>query len=258
MSIGEEELVFLPGFAWALPEAFAAAVAAYRFEQGDVLHRERRGYAPLGHPWPKDLTTIQLRRPPRSARTLPTEADGDRRLASWQSEVELDLIEVDAGRVRSLETTQGRLFMALWRGDLGWLDGERDDPALPRSARELAQWLREGPLSLPSDGLRGGRFVFVVDLASDAARIKASAVVDALRPLGACEVRDHRPGDVGVPEADRFQPTLVLREVRVADGNLARMESALKPVLYGGKGESERFLIARHGLLEASPIAAAD
>ena len=107
-------------------------------------------------------------------------------------------------------------------------------------------------LSLASEDFRGGRFVFVVDLASDAARIKASAIVDALRPIGACDVRDHRPGDVGVPEAERFQPTLVLREVRVALADPSRIEAALKPVLYGGKGESERFQIARHGLLESS------
>jgi hypothetical protein len=51
--------------------------------------------------------------------------------------------------------------------------------------------------------------------------------------------------------ADPFHPTLVLRELVLPGVDLAAVEAALKRVLYGGAGDSERFQIARHGLLES-------
>ncbi len=251
----EQVLGFFTEFSWAVPEAFAAAVCSYRFEQGDVLHRERRGYEQLSGRIPKGLTAIQLRQPPRSARAVPSEFEGDRRLANWQGEVELELVDLASGASASRTTTQGRLFMVLWKGDEGWLAADRAEPALPRSARELGQVLREGQIRMPAPrGVRTGcRFSFVVDLSSDASRVKASTVGDALHALGPSEVRELRPDELGVPDADRFHPTLVLREVVLRGVDVAAAEAALKRALYAGTGESERFQIARHGLLEPLP-----
>lgn len=251
----EQAIAFFPGFSWAVPEAFAAAVCSYRFEQGDVLHRERRGYEAFAGRIPMDLASIQLRQPARSTRSLPSEFEGDRRLANWQGEVELDRVALASGTSEPTTTTQGRLFMVLWQGDEGWLDADRADPPLPRSARELAQCLREGPLRIPAprDGSLGCRFSLIVDLSSDASRIKAAAVGDALRSLAPSELRDHTPAELGATDADRFHPTLVLREHVLRGIGVAAAEAALKRVLYVGTGESERFQIARHGLLEALP-----
>jgi hypothetical protein len=250
---GEGVNSFLPGFAWAVPEAFAAAVCSYRFEQGDVLYRERAGYGPLEGRIEKGLTAIQLRQPPRSARAIPGEHDGDRRLSNWQSELELELVDLAAGTSELRTTTQGRLLMVLWRGEEAWLDATREDPPVPRSARDLAQMLRDGALELgtPRGGRNGCRFVFVVDLSSDASRARASAVAAALRALSRVAVADRTPAEVGVSPSDPFHPTLVLRELVLRGVELSAVEAALKRVLYGGAGDSERFQIARHGLLES-------
>ena len=251
----EQGIAFFSGFSWAVPEAFAAAVCSYRFEQGDVLHKHPRGYEALTGEIPNDLTASPLRQPARSTRSLTSEFDGVRRLANWLGEVELDRVELASGASESRTTTQGRLFMVLWQGDEGWLDAARAEPPLPRSARELAQSLRDGQLRLPlpRDVRDGSRFSFVVDLSSDAARIKAAAVGDALRSLAPSEIRDHRPHELGAPNADRFHPTLVLRELVLRGIDIAAAEAALKRALYVGTGESERFQIERHGRLEALP-----
>lgn len=242
----------LPGFAWAVPEAFAPAVSAYRFEQGDVLYRHRRGYGSLRAPLAQGLTAIQVLQPPRSGRAIPSEFEGDRRLANWQSEVELELVDLERGRSEPCTTTQGRLFTALWKDDERLLRGESGDPPLPRSARELSQILRDGGLAIepPRDVRTGARFLFVVDLSSDAARAKASAIVDVLHPLGRVEIRDLDPVEAGARDGDRFHPTLVVRELVLRGAAERAVEDALRRALYGGSGDAERFAIGRHGVLE--------
>ncbi|MBK7947848.1 MAG: hypothetical protein IPK00_03700 [Deltaproteobacteria bacterium] len=255
----DDAIAFLPGFAWAVPDAFAPAVSAYRFEQGDVLHRNRRGYDPLSGRIPKGLTALQLRHPPRSARTLPSEYEGDRRLANWQSEVELELVDPAAGNVEVFSSTQGRLFMALWKGHEDGLRGEGDDPPLPRSARELAQSLRDGELDRPGPTRPGPgcRFRFVVDLSSDASRGKSAAIADALAALGRFEARDLDPIAAGARDGGLFHPTLVVRELVLENVAVEAAEAALKRALYVGSGETERFSVSRHGVLEAlAPVIA--
>jgi hypothetical protein len=249
----EGVISFLPGFAWAVPEAFAPAVCSYRFEQGDVLYREQAGYGPLAGRIEKGLTAIQLRQPPRSARVIPGEYEGDRRLSNWQSELELERVDLAAGTSELLTTTQGRLLMLLWRGDEAWLHATLEDPPVPRSARDLAQLLRDGALDLgtPRGGREGCRFVFVVDLSSDASRARARAVASALGALASAAVTDRTPAELGASSSAPFHPTLVLRELVLRGVDLAAAEAALKRVLYGGAGDSERFQIARHGLLES-------
>ncbi len=253
MAEAEAGIVFFEGFAWAVPEAFAPAVGAVRFEQGDVLYRARSGYEPLEGRIGPGLTAIQVRQPPRSARALPNEAEGDRRQASWQSEVELELLELSSGRSEIRTSTQGRLLMTLWQGDEGWLDPAREAPALPRSARELAQALREGGLVVPPpSGVRAGcRFVFVLDRASDASRAKANAIEEALRALGPLVRTDRRPEALGDPGPLPHHPTLFVRELVLRGVPVAEAEAALRRALYAGDGDAERFQIARHGLLEA-------
>ena len=113
------EMRFFEGLAWAVPTAFAAALSALRFEQGDVLYEDRRAYAPLTKKVPKGLTAIQVQLPKRSARATPSEFEGDRRAASWQSEATIELHDLAAGESRMLVVSQGKLAMTIITGDEG-------------------------------------------------------------------------------------------------------------------------------------------
>ena len=99
---GSPDLHFFEGFAWAVPTAFAGALAGFRFEQGDVLHRSREAYA--GRTKSRDTTALQILAPPRSARAA-AEGEGDRRRASFESEVELSIVDLATGARREVETT---------------------------------------------------------------------------------------------------------------------------------------------------------
>jgi len=255
-------LRFFDGFEWAIPTAFAGALAAFRFEQGDVLFRESAAYDAIEGEIQPGTTAIQVHHPPRSARSVPAEIDGDRRRTSWESEVRIELVDLATGTSETHSISQGKLLMTLWRGDQGWLDPDRDEPPLPLSSRELAQQLEQarGAFDAIQTTKKGCRFSFVVDLASDASRVKAKSIEEALVPVGAIERIDLAPGAAGVEQPEDFHPALVLRGLAIRGAKGEHVEKALRDVLYGGAGKTQgeetdspradRFSVARHGLLD--------
>jgi hypothetical protein len=256
------DLAFFDQLAWAVPTAFASALAAYRFEPGDVLYPEPAAYDALEGALPAPARAIQVLRSARSTRATPAESGSSRRRSSWESEVEIELVDLATGSAEGRVVSQGKLLMTLWRGDESWLDPEREEPPLPRSARELASQIEEAREACEAhqSTQKGCRFVFVVDLASDASRVKAASVEQALAALGALERIDLPPRQAGVEDPDSFHPALVLRAILVRGASLEQMEQALRGALYAGGSaaavdddeaeSSDRFSVARHGLLE--------
>lgn len=256
------ELEFFDQLAWAVPTAFASALAAHRFEQGDVLYPDAAFYGALESTLPAGAKAIQVLSPARSTRSTPSESGSSRRRSSWESEVEIELLDLVSGSAEGRTVSQGKLLMTLWRGDESWLDPEREEPPLPRSGRELASQIEEarGAFDARQATRKGCRFLFVVDLASDASRVKAASVEEALAALGVLERLDLPPQRAGIADPDAFHPALVLRAILVPGARLEQMEQALRGALYGGASatpaeddeaaSSDRFSVARHGLLE--------
>lgn len=260
---------FFSGMVWPVPLAFSGAIAAMRFEQGDVLYRDRRAYEALETDLPEGLSAVQVILPKRSAR-VPSEIDGDRRTSNWRSEVTIELVDLVAGKTETRILTQGKLAMAIFRGDDTWLDPEREEPVMLRSARELQQRLEE---MLPSFDARqrtrrGCRFLFVVDVASDASRSKAASVENALRSTGALERIELSAEQAGIGDAAAYHPSAVVRCLAMAKRTTEDVLPILRGCLYGGasdrsensdvgdeegKAAADRFSVGRHGILQAIP-----
>jgi hypothetical protein len=265
-------LRFFEGFSWPLPLAFASAVSANRFEQGDVLFRHPASYEPLeggealAGENPRGFDAIQVLNPPRSARATPTEVDGDRRRSSWQSEVTVALVDLARGESEVRTLSQGKLVMALWHGDEAWLDPARPEPLFPRGARELHAQLAQTLESFDAAQrtTSGCRFVYVVDLASDASRTKAQCVEEALRAAGTVERIDRSPQLAGVEHGSTYHPALSVRCLVMPDRSVEAVQPILRACLYGGgvappeapeaaegaEAPTDRFSVSRHGLLE--------
>lgn len=275
--IGRSEL--FTGFAWPVPRAFAAVLGTPRFEPGDVFYRSAKGYGALVGRMPKALQAIQVRASPRSRRARETQAaDGQQRTA-WDTELVVELVELDTGRSEVRTLTQGKLFTALWRGDMSWLEPERDSPPPPRNARELQSELAAARPAFADRGLpeaqqRGCRFLFVVDQASDASLAKATAIEAALHSLGPLEVVCLTPVEAGVAEGESYHPTLEIRGCFVAGRSEDEVRAALRTALYAGgratdmpddtpetaplappeadaEKRPDRFSLARHGLMDS-------
>jgi len=282
---------FIAGFAWPVPRAMAGAVSACRFEQGDVVYSQAKGY----EGWPKGRRglkfALQVLDPPKSARALGPEAAGNRFEANWNSSVELELTDYADAEAEAeakantgadtkantkantkagapderLITTQGRLFCCLWYGDPAWLDPSGREPAPPVPLRDLHRRLEETQptftkrfkakcLRSPVTGAfaRGfSLYLAAVDDANESMRSKAMAVEAVLAENFEVESLWLSPGEAGLSGAEALHPALRVQGLAIAAQKPEAIEALLRGLLYGGAGESGRFSLARHGLLAA-------
>lgn len=247
---------WIAGFAWPLPRAFSGAVSACRFEQGDVLYGDPTGYGE----WPEEappLPIIQVLDPPKTARALSGDAEGNRFSVSWESPVTVD-VWVAAERPDRRSTTQGRLFTCLWRGDLSLLDAETPAPDAPSTVRALQRRLPEAvPALLDRFAARaraGGQslLLLAVDDSSDSTRVKAQAIEALLADAFEVEALSVTPVEVGVENAESLHPALLVRAIAIASADAEAIERRLARLLYSGADASAgRFSLSRHGHLTA-------
>lgn len=250
---------FLPGFAWPVPRAFASAVAACRFEQGDVLFDAAGAYEAWkpGRP-PGIRFSVQVLDPPRTARLAPVDAEGNRFASNWSSPVTCEVGDRRESKTARVQTSQGRLFTCLWRGDPGLLreagSGEVEDLPLPTGSRDLQKHV---PTTVAGFQAASGHpagvgtwFVFVVDVSSEASLAKARDVDSALSAHHTVETFDRSPAEAGVPAGDGYHPALRVRAVWVEESRPDVVRGLLKGALYGpAKAGPDRFKLERHGVL---------
>jgi hypothetical protein len=261
----------LPGFAWPVPRAFAAAVSVCRFEQGDLLYDAPGAYQAWGPAGASGAgVRVQVLDPPRTARTAPADAEGDRFAANWVAPVTLELGEARFGAGRTVRCTQGRLFSCLWRGEPELLvdvePGAGLDPPLPRGGRDLQKQLATAVPALLAK-LRSRRpwtvFASVVDESSEPSLAKARSIEAALESRYATRTVSLAPAEASVEDGEAYHPTLRLRASRVAERDPKRVRDLLKRALYSptrsaADSGTDRFKLERHGLLVSSEDEPAD
>ncbi len=260
---------FYPGFSWAVPRAFAAAISACRFELGDVLYSNASAYGDS----PAVDHYLQVLEPARSNRSLASESEGQRFFVNWEAAVRFCWTDCakDSQRIRS--STQGRLFTCLWRGDPAVLDPERSEaPEPPRLLRDLHGCVEAAVPALRRSLRLGARsksthlFAFASDRASDASRSKLAAIAGVLDARFACRSQDLSPAQAEIDGGERFHPALVVRGVAITAASREDVHESLKRLLYRGsprgpeaeasedetdsqKKRADRFQLARHGVL---------
>ena len=262
---GGKKMELFSRFSWAVPSAFAAAVSSCRFEQGDVLYSDAGAYENSSGADAGKGAYLQILDPPRSARALTSEGEGQRFFANWESSVEFEWMDYETGRREERSSTQGRIFTCLWRGEPAWLEPESESPDPPRPLllRDLHNRIEE---SIPAFASRFKRtrkkagaagkymlFVLATDYAGDASRVKAESVLAALRvgiELTSCDLS---PEKAKIGDGDCFHPSLFVRGIAIESQNSEAVQATLKALLYGGSkdpdSEDARFQLARHGAL---------
>ncbi len=260
------------GFAWAVPKAFGAAVHACRFEQGDVLYSDPSAYDESRAAKPPKGHHIQVLDPPRTTRALSGDGEGQRFFSNWESPVDFEWMDYKEKNRVEMRSSQGGLFTCLWKGDLEALRADRvSELPRPLLLRDLQSQLAEcvGPMLGQFKRGRSGKtkkrrasgpgqlFVCAIDQSSDTSRIKGESILRALDAHFPVERRDCSPGDLALPEANRFHPALEILGIAIASRDSAKLEGVLREVLYaGGKAagqEGGRFQLARHGTLVEIP-----
>lgn len=251
---------FFDGFKWAIPRAFAAPLAACRFEQGDVLYDTPKAYE---GEWASALKhighSVVVKRPLRGGST---KADGEQESMfadNWNSRVELSIRDFKRDEEREVTTTQGRLYWLLWKGDLAsW---ETADVPLPMQAKESLKRLRDVGdavrASIPIGKRQGGTYLVPYDTAEQRLWVKARAIHEALREFEvSCGLAT--AAEAGLPDAVSFAPTARIAWFALAKENRRQdVEQALKRHLHkpakNKKTDKEIFSMDRHGHFEAAP-----
>jgi len=131
---------FLEEFAWAIPNAFKYPLSTCRFEQGDLLYNTPKAYQGT---WGKALPDIsfiaQIKYPPRSLASKSQDDKGSVFATNWNSKVIFELDDRRANKKKTVITTQGRLYMMLWKGDSSFLDKNTNDPLPPVSPMSIVK-----------------------------------------------------------------------------------------------------------------------
>jgi len=129
---------FFAHFAWAVPTAFADALAQCHFDRGDQLYDTRQAY----QVWQKAKRGIRhgvrvIRE--RAAPAQDDEAPDELFIRNWDAPIDIELRDVRKDTRNPISTTQGRLYSLLWKGDVSILDTVMPDPVLPWKLRSAKQ-----------------------------------------------------------------------------------------------------------------------
>jgi hypothetical protein len=250
---------FFDGFTWAVPKAFAAPLAACRFEQGDVLYDTPKAYEAEWAAAVKHIRySVVVKWPLRGGSTKADEEQESMFADNWNSRVEFTIRDFKADEEREVSTTQGRLYWMLWKGSS--TDLETANALLPMQAKEMLKRLREVASTIrgviPAGKRHGGIYLVPYDTAEQRLWAKARAIHEALREFEvSCGLAT--TAEAGLPDAEHFAPTARIAWFALAkESRKPDVEQALKRQLHkpakNKKTDKEIFSIDRHGHFDSA------
>ena len=123
-------------FKWAIPVSYSEALSQCMFAGGDLLYPTKNAYREY---WDAQVVryAIQVEYPDRQ-RTKPKEDVNEIFKKNWVSEVRVQKYALENSGSEQLTktgdliiSTQGRLYTAMWKGDLAVLDTSSSEPEMP-------------------------------------------------------------------------------------------------------------------------------
>jgi len=242
---------FFGGFTWAVPIAFSDAVTACRFEEGDILYDSQKAYS---GEWGKAVKhirhSLQVHSPSRGG-TAAANVSGSVFGKNWDAEVTFNLRDVAGDEpVRLIQITQGKLFTALWRGDLSVFDSDLN-PELPLRLKEVSKMLKQ---VIPvADSLSDGKPTFIMarDGANSLSKLKHMKVSAILRSHFKAKPNALTPQEAGLYAWERIAPTIDIVFYVTESGSHSKIHDALKAQLYvpAENAKKDMFRLSAHGLL---------
>jgi hypothetical protein len=240
---------FFSNFKWAVPAAFSDAVSLCCFEEGDTFYDSRTAYE---KDWPiarREIEySIQVRFPARATSHVTQEGESvfD---SNWGSIVKVDLYE-KLNKIKSITTTQGKLYSVLWKGDVQLLDSLRS-PAKPIKLKKIMSKLDEikPHLSNYSKGYR--LFILPRDSSTTLSKKKFSKVYSSLSNHLYSEPELLSPKEAGFEKWEQFAPTIDLAVFRLTSLNENELLELVKSAVYvpSRSAKKSMFRLASHGMI---------
>jgi hypothetical protein len=243
---------YLTGFSWAVPCAFLDAVGRCLFREGDVLYESQKAYSlPWGAALGRAHSSLQV----RSSAASNCADEPDTRSVfrkNWSTEVRLDLYRrINISSAEEIVTTQGRLYTALWRGNLEILDKSSTEPEPPNGPSVALKHAARGAKMVKAIGDGKTIFVMPIDQANRAFRSKLSKVRAQLSSHLNTSVRMLSPREAGLPDWKTVAPTVTIAVFCVSGLSASDLEEAIRMGLLGSTRSTrkQRFRISSHGTI---------
>lgn len=242
---------FFSNFAWAVPLAFSDALATCLFEEGDVLYENQKAYKGNWSEAKKHFDhSLQVRYPARAG-NKGKELIGGLFKNNWLEKVVFDVYDHRKGTRKEVETTQGRLYSFLWKGDRSVLEMNSDNPTVPLDFKEAKKQLSE--TRNKADAVRCFGYVFVMprDLTNRITISKYVKVEKALSKYMSHEVLILNPEKAGLREPELYLPTVDIAFFPTSNIDRNELEKLLKKNLYTPtKGaKKELYSLDKHGAI---------
>lgn len=246
------EKEFITGFNWAVPSAFIDALASCRFEEGDTLYDTQEAYGPdWGIATTKIKNSIQVRFPSRGP-TGTNENENAVFLSNWKSPVQVDLYEYPKiSLVRKYETTQGRLYSMLWRGDLSLLELSGPMVKPPEGAKSLLKKLEQ--VRYLAQQISKGCPVFVMpyDHAGRLTHSKFATLRSIMKKQTTAEPIVTSCRDAGIEDSEVYSPTVGIAVFPACGMSREGLEDSVKKAFYkpSTTAKNSGFYLNRHGAI---------
>ncbi len=243
---------FFSNFSWAVPQAFSDAVALCRFEEGDVLYDTPKAYDSSWCESLKHITySLQVRYPTR-ATSSEKEKVGGVFEKNWDSEVRIELYKKqEKVGIGQITTTQGRLYTAIWKGNLTVLENDTEAPPLPFNVKNVTKQLKE--LKEIALAVSAGYPIFAMarDRSNQVSREKYLKIYAMLKKHLAGEPKILTPENSGLKNWDAIAPTIEIAFFPMNGINREELESLVKKAVYvpSNNTKKDMFRIGAHGVV---------
>ncbi len=243
---------FFSGFKWAVPKAFSDAVALCRFEEGDILYDTEKAYIDDWKEASKFIEySLQVKYPARASGSA-SEKGGRVFSGNWDLEVRIDLYKnQEKVGVGQLQTTQGRLFTALWKGDISVLDKGSEEPPIPLTVQDVTKSLDQSTQKAKDLSVGFPVFVMARDLSNPVSREKYSKVLTSLKKHLHNIPNILTPEKAGITQFENIAPTVEIAFFPMNGTSTEELHELVKSAIYVTSKNSKKnmFRISAHGMI---------
>lgn len=244
---------FFSGFQWAIPTAFSDSVSKAWFVEGDVLYDHVAAYDSDWNIAVKSIQhMIQVRSPARSSESN-DQSTREVFSRNWDTEVKIELY-LHMKRVSPIQitTTQGRLYVALWKGNVDMLFVDKlSNPSLPITANQTSKNIKE--VSSVATRIADGHptFVMVRDFSNGVSREKYEKVLTVLRSHMDQNPIILTPSHAQMISSDEIAPTVEIAVFPTKGLDSSRLETLVKHAVYvpGKDAKRDMFRLNSHGMI---------
>lgn len=243
---------FFSGFSWAVPTVFADAVAICRFGQGDTLYDTQKAYEQNWSEATEHINYWLQVRDTSHPKTVAGDSTGSIFAKNWNSEIRVDLYKklkkMGDGQI---QTTQGRLYTALWTGNVDILQMGYKEPKAPLNVQEVNKKLEDTKNKAGEFSEGFPIFVMARDLSNKISQAKFTKIFSKLKNHMSDNPRILNPKLAGIKDWNAFAPTIEIAFFPMTDLNQEEVKALVKEAVYvpTKNAKKEMFKIAAHGTI---------